>query len=86
MSIIDALGIEASVGDEVVFGQAGKGAQELLKGEILKVNGKTVSIQYAYSISLHAGYDDKGSIYKDLYVTTTTTRKNKCFVITSYAN
>lgn len=84
MSVIDALGTEAKVGDEVLFGQASKGAQELVQGVVVKINDKTVSIKYSYTKKQYAGYDDNGYIYNDVTLVTTAPRKSKCFVITSY--
>lgn len=67
MSVIDANGKEAVVGDNVFFGQGSKGAQELIGGVITKVNDKTVTITFSWT-----GYDD---------ATEELNRKSKCFVI-----
>lgn len=48
--VVDALGATAKVGDEVVMAQAGKGAQEFIKGRVDRVNQKTVLIAHGRTV------------------------------------
>lgn len=44
--VLDAVGNVPSVGDRVVFAPAQRGAQEFVKGIIVKVNDKTITIEH----------------------------------------
>ena len=83
MTVIDALGTEAKVGDEVLFGQAGKGAQELLKGVITEIKAKTVSIIYSKTGCKYERFAEGEWVTYEYKLTVP--RKSKCFVIISYA-
>lgn len=48
--IVDALGVVAEVGDDVVFAQASKGAQEFIKGRVAKVKQKTIIIAHGRNV------------------------------------
>lgn len=42
--VVDALGKVACVGDFVVFAEGKRGAQEFIRGNVVSVNNKTVTI------------------------------------------
>lgn len=54
MSVIDANGNTAFVGEIVLFAQTRKGAQEFIRGAVAKVNEKTVTVQYFVGSHLDA--------------------------------
>lgn len=75
--IVDANGIVAKIGDDVWFAQGQAGAQELIKGRVLKVNPKTVLISHGGLVLVKETCEYK---WVDNY-SHTTPRKSKCFVI-----
>lgn len=77
MSIVDAVGIPPYIGDVVVFAPPAKGAQEFIKGKIVAIHDKTVSIEH-----LAYGWDG----FRRGMVPTKTLRKSKCFVIVKGEN
>jgi hypothetical protein len=80
--VLDAVGNVPSVGDRVVFAPAQRGAQEFVKGIIVKVNDKTITIG-------HGGWkynsDSRDYIWVD-DVLWNSTRKSGCFVIVKESN
>lgn len=75
--IVDALGVVAKVGDEVVIAQAAKGAQEFIRGMVDGVKQKAVVISHGRNVwqELKREYQ-----WVDDY-SAHSTRRDGCFVI-----
>lgn len=70
--VIDALGKEVKEGDIVLYAQAGRGAQEFLRGTVVKVNTKSITIE---------GSKKLGGIMTEKMMYSHVQRNSKCFVI-----
>ena len=75
--VLDAVGNVPNIGDRVVFAPAQRGAQEFVKGVIVKVSDKTVTIEHGgwkfdESKRGYVGVDD---------CLWSSARKSGCFVI-----
>ena len=70
-TVIDAIGIPASVGDTVVFAPGQRGAQKMLTGKVERITPKGVII----------GVDEKYRNERWLSSSNHVVRKSECFVI-----
>ena len=74
--VLDAVGNVPNIGDRLVFAPAQRGAQEFVKGVIVKVSDKTVTIEHG---ALRYDLSTRKYVWKENV--DFSKRKSGCFVI-----